>query len=446
MKHILLPGILLMAVIAVTACNVGPSADLSAERSPSFTFSVEELREDFEQFRRIAGRKTAQLYTDRAELEESLREAEEVIEGPMTELEFCRLLAPAVADLRCGHSFISVSAGLEKYLQTKAHFFPLQVRIFGERLVVISDPYKTGIESGTEIVGINGEGTGAIIDTIYGSVPTDGNDTGRLKYDTEKWFASLYYTYIGTPDTFSLEVLRPETETSAIVEVSAVRDASLAKTAQGVMHDTANTPWSVSYEDDYALCTIPTFNYSDRDGYAEFLQNTFSEIKERNLEMLILDLRGNYGGTPFPTVELFKYLIPEPLPFFSDENPFYLNRWKKPVMPAENAFNGDLYVLMDEAGFSMNGFLLSLLKYHDIGTLVGSETSGGYKCSDASRTVTLRNTGLRFRYSTAVFQTAVEGFKAGTGIEPDIYVNRTVADYVNGNDPVLDAALLSAGL
>jgi C-terminal processing protease CtpA/Prc len=47
------------------------------------------------------------------------------------------------------------------------------------------------------------------------------------------------------------------------------------------------------------------------------------------------------------------------------------------------------------------------------------------------------------RYSTAVFQTAVEGFEEGIGIEPDIPVEWTLDDYLEGNDPVVDAAHLS---
>ena len=438
----------LMTVLAVgsTSCRMGTAAVPAEGRNISYQYSTEALKADFDRFRRIIGRKTAQLYTDKEELQKDLREAETGINRPMTELEFYRLLAPIVADLKCGHSFLSVSGNFEKHMREDALFFPAEVRIIDERLFVIADPADTGLEPGMEIVGINGERTEQIINRLYASVPTDGDDTGRLRYDTERWFASFYYTYIGTPEVFSLEVRKPETATIRVIEVPAVRDPVLAKTAQGVMHDTANTPWSVSIEDNYALLSIPTFNYSDKEGYARFLQTSFAKIAEKDLGTLILDLRGNYGGTPFPTVELFRYLIDKPLPFFAKDNPFYLNRWKKPVAKAEDAFNGDLYVLIDEAGFSMNSFLVSLLKYHHIGTLIGAATSGGYKCSDASINTTLRNTGLRLRYSTAVFQTAVEGFEDGIGIEPDIYVQWALAHYLNGDDPVLDAALRSAGI
>jgi len=100
---------------------------------------------------------------------------------------------------------------------------------------------------------------------------------------------------------------------------------------------------------------------------------------------------------------------------------------------------------MDEAGFSMNGFLLSLLKYHGIGTLIGARSSGGFACSDASPLITLRNTGLRLRYSTQAFSVAVEGQEAGIGVEPDLAVEWTLEDYLAKRDPVMAIALEAVG-
>lgn len=407
-------------------------------------YSTAALEEDFRQFRRIMEKKTAGLYTDRAELTRLLDEAEVSIVKPMSELEFYRLLAPVVAELRCGHSFLSVSESMEAFMRKRALYFPLQVRILENRLYVVDDPHGTGVAPGSEIVRINETSADEVISVITANIVTDGNDRGRPRYDTERWFSAMYYSFIDTADEFDLTVQSPAGEGTIELTVPAVRDPSLAKTTKGVMHDTADSPYSVSIENGYALMTVPTFNYSDPKQFKTFLEDSFTELAEKEVDTLILDLRGNYGGTPVPTVELFSYLIDGPIPFFAEENPFYLNKWKKPVEPAPQAFNGRLYVLMDEAGFSMNSFLLSLLEYHRIGTLIGTPSSGGYMCSDASREATLKNTGLRLRYSTQVFKTAVEGQKAGVGIEPDILVEWGLEDYMSGDDPVLTAAVEAA--
>jgi len=89
----------------------------------------------------------------------------------------------------------------------------------------------------------------------------------------------------------------------------------------------------------------------------------------------------------------------------------------------------------------MNSFLLSVLQYNEIGTLVGAPSSGSHACSDASKDAVFRNTGLRVTYSTQVFKTAVENQERGIGLEPDISVDWSFEDYLAGRDPVMEAAL-----
>lgn len=447
MKHRVTVFILIAIIVGITSCGSNNAA-LSEQGKDRLkqVYSTGELNQDFRQFRRIMELKTAGLYTDRDRLRTMLDRAASSIREPMTELEFYRLLAPIVAELRCGHTFLSVSKPMEAYMREEALLFPLTVRFVDDGLFVIDDPHGTGIAPGSEIFSINGTTANEVFRIIASNMSTDGDDRGRPRYDAQRWFAAMYFSYIDTTDSFILEVHPPESTDSIEQTISGVRDASLAKTAQGIMLDTTDTPYSVTFQQQYALLSVPTFSLSRPKQFAEFLSNTFTRIKENRIDTLILDVRGNYGGTPVPTVELFSYLIDKPVPFFAKDNPFYLNRWKKPVEPAPEAFDGDLYVLMDEAGFSMNGFLLSLLDYHGIGTLIGTQSSGGYMCSDASKTATLNTTGLRLRYSTHAFQTAVEGQTPGIGVEPDIRVAWDVENYLEGVDPVLKAALSEAGI
>ncbi len=446
MKQTLTIVFLLMLLLSTACMNVGNKAAAGSDDPLTVQYGTEELREDFSRFRKIMERKTAGLYTDRTELVSMLDEAEAAIDRPMTELQYYRLLVPIVAELRCGHSFLSVSANIERHMKEEALFFPLEVRILENRLFVISDSYDKGIRPGTEILSINGRSSDDIIRSISSNMSTDGRDRGRPRYDTERWFASLYFSFIDTAEHFELELLAPGTETAAQVRLSGVKDSRLAKTAKGVVFDTLDTPPSFSFREEHALLEIPTFSYSKVGEYRNFLAEFFAGLSEKGTDTLIIDLRGNYGGSPAPTAELFGYLIDKPLPFFAKDNPFYLAPWKRATKPEADAFNGNLFLRVDEAGFSMNSFLISLLQYHGIGTLVGSPTSGGPVCSDASKNVKLRNTGLRLRYSTRVFRTAVDGMETGIGIQPDMPVKWTLEDYLEGNDPVLNAALKAAGI
>lgn len=438
MKKVGIILIILSTVMGLISCmNQGDASE---------RYSADQLQKDFGQFRKILEDKTAGLYTDRIALSVALDQAEAEMQDGMTEQEFFRILAPVVTQLRCGHSFLSVSKATEEDMRSRALFFPLDVRFIDDRLFVIADPYGSGATPGTEILSINGRMSSELMRTISSNLTTDGRDRGRPRYDAERWFASMYFRYIDNPESFVLEVLTPGSSSASDLQVLGVRDSSLSKISMGVIFDTADTPLSSLFMKDYALLKIPVFMYSDQNAYKESVASFFSELTTRQTDTLILDLRGNYGGSPAQTVELFKYLINESLPFFAEDNPFYLNKWKKPVEPALEAFSGRLYILMDEACFSMNSFLLSLLQYHGIGTFVGARSSGGFMCSDSSRNAVLSNTGLRLRYSTDIFKTAVEGQEEGIGIEPDMYIEWTIEDYIEGNDPVLSAALTNAGL
>jgi len=421
------------AVLLIFSCTFFPQ-----KGNPLEMYDESVLQEDFYQFRRILEKKAVCLYTDKVKLNTMLDEAEASLTDAMTEEEFYRLLAPLVAELKCGHSFLSVSEAAEEYMKDSGLFFPLEVRILNNNLYVIKDPYNTGIKPGVKILSINGEKAETVIQKILSNMPTDGNDTGRKRYDSEKWFASMYYSFIDTPALFILEVL-DVAGLKTSVTVPGVHDRSLVKTSMGIVHDTVNAPYRLEIKDTYASAAIPSFAYRDLQSYKDDLHLFFSDIKARKIDNLILDVRGNYGGSPEPTIALFAYLIERPTVFFADDNPFYLSKWKKPVKPSEMKFSGNLYVLMDEAGFSMNSFLLSLLKYHKIGILVGAKSAGGYMCSDASMNAVLRNTGIRLLYSTDVFKTAVEGFPTGEGVEPDISIEWTIEDYVSGSDPVMKA-------
>ncbi|MBU0927938.1 MAG: hypothetical protein KKA67_09330 [Spirochaetes bacterium] len=433
-------------ILLASGCRSVGDEPISGRSAVEAVYSVDELKRDFVQFRSIMDNKTARLYTDRDRLRKALNEAEAGLTRPMGELEFYRLLAPLVAELRCGHSFLSVSRGTERFMRDEALLFPLSVRILEDKLFVIRDGYGTGVAPGSELVSVNGRTATDIIRTLVSTVPTDGADRGRPRYDSERWFASMYYAYIDPAESFEVAYVAPGGTGLSEAKLPGARDPALAKTAKGVIFDTLGAPYSMTVHEQYAILRIPVFSYGDSRAYDKFLKDSFVEIAGRNLGTLILDVRGNYGGSPDITAELFKYLIREPTAFFSNDNPFYLARWKRPIAPAPEAFGGRLYVLMDEAGFSMSGFLLSLLKYHGIGTLVGAPSSGGYQCSDASMETTLRETGLRLRYSTQVFGTAVSGQEAGIGVQPDLRVDWTLQDYLGDGDPALAAALRSAGI
>lgn len=443
---------------ALAACAAPVRRDAVAEpAAPSATrlYGTEELARDLSRFRRIVERKAVGIYADRAAMALALDEAEHAVAaGPMDEAAFYRLLAPALAALRCGHSFLDPSPAAEARMRAEGRFFPLTVRSLDGRLYAIADPYGAGVPPGSELISIDGRSAAELFSFIASRLSTDGRDTGQPRYDAERWFAAMLYLFVGEFESFDIEYLPPiargaaEATGRSGVErtvAQAVRDPALAKTPSGIVYGTIGGRPTHSFRDGYAYLKIPIFAAPDQKAYEAYLADFFAELKARGYGSLVLDLRGNYGGSPPPTAALFRYLIDRPLPFFGPGH-LLLMPWRVAQKPNPDRFQGGLYVLMDEAGFSMNGFLLALLKYHGIGTLVGAPSSGGYRCSDSTMSRALPATGICVRFSTAAYEVAVRGMPAGIGVAPDLPVVPSLGDLVSGRDYILEAALNAAGI
>ena len=105
-----------------------------------------------------------------------------------------------------------------------------------------------------------------------------------------------------------------------------------------------------------------------------------------------------------------------------------------------DAFYGKLYLIIDGECKSSTGHLLSLVKYHKWGTIIGEETGSSFYCNDGSVPLLLPNTKLGLNLPNKEFVTAVEGFTKGEPIKPDYEVKQTLKDLIEGKDTALNFA------
>ncbi|HZB14780.1 MAG TPA: S41 family peptidase, partial [Chryseolinea sp.] len=148
----------------------------------------------------------------------------------------------------------------------------------------------------------------------------------------------------------------------------------------------------------------------------------------------------NSGGDPFCAAYLISHLAKTPIPYFSKPYDPYTDL-AKPLSLSINHFSGHLYTLINGVCFSTTGHLCALLKYHNIGEFIGTETGGTYTCNDASQTFRLINTGILIRMPSTTFSVAVEGVPRFKGILPDHVIEPSLEDILNSNDRVKEFAL-----
>jgi hypothetical protein len=81
------------------------------------------------------------------------------------------------------------------------------------------------------------------------------------------------------------------------------------------------------------------------------------------------------------------------------------------------------------------------LRYHGLGTFIGTETGSTYTCNAAVRRFALQNTKISLKIASGSFAAAVEGFSKDRGIIPHHIIERNIDDLKNGVDTVMDYAL-----
>lgn len=152
-----------------------------------------------------------------------------------------------------------------------------------------------------------------------------------------------------------------------------------------------------------------------------FTQDLKKEMESKKYSKVIVDLRNNTGGnyTLFPpTIKMIKEM--------------------------KDKQNFKLYTLISDSTFS-SGVVHAAQLQHDAGAiLVGTPTSGnvyGYGDTDAA---TLSNSHLDIIYSTE-YKELVDGYRADI-LYPDIYIKRTIDDYVKGIDRDVETILNGADI
>jgi len=153
--------------------------------------------------------------------------------------------------------------------------------------------------------------------------------------------------------------------------------------------------------------------------FAEFVRDMFAAVDSNpaDVDRVIIDLRKNGGGNSSVIGPLLQGL-----------------RARKAL-----SSRGRLYTLVGPATFS-SGLLAAVSLRADLKSIIIGETPGEMLNSYGEvRPLTLPHSRLQLVYSTRFFTLTKNA--AGT-FDPDVVVRTTIADWLAGRDPVLDAATI----
>ncbi|KPK82012.1 MAG: hypothetical protein AMS27_14965 [Bacteroides sp. SM23_62_1] len=407
------------------------------------TFTSEQLQDDFKQLRKHLEDNHPKLYrfASKQVLDSMFDYHYKMIDRPMTTQEFYSIITPLIAMVGCAHTSIWSPQGYWDNAPDK--MFPLKLYISQDDRAWMIHQYGAGsqIPPGSEITAINGMPFNQIINKLLLHISSDGYNHSLRIWKLNGNFLYLHALIFGFHDDFDIEFQYYVNRD--VVTLSAVSRDTIFSFNKQEWDETwfdHDLKFSIHEDSKTAIMKIKTFAYyGETKKFKSFLDDSFNKIRKNNINNLILDLRDNDGGDPFCSTPLLAYLEPEPIPYFRERYGRYA-QLADPIPRAENPYEGNLYILINGGGYSTTGHFTSVLKYHNIGTFIGLETGGTYTCNDASKMINLKNTRYYINCPRGSFATAVSGMADDRGIIPDIMVEPSAEDLINGRDPILEVA------
>jgi len=410
-------------------------------------YSIKAMKDDFDQMVRIIKFLHPAMYdyTSKEEFEKFIKESRAKIVKPMKINEFFEIAAPVIAKIGCLHSSLRPPMFYKAFKE--ARFFPMEVHLIKDKLYIIESFNKTySYLKGSEVISINGEPINNIKKRIFNFLSSDWHNTQYKKSAFSVSFYIYYYYLYGSVDNFQIEYeFKNKIETKEIKGLlkSKINEA-YKRYPEHPIYSSEDYSLNFTKDNKIALLNIDHFIYYQKEQiekFYKFIDQSFLEIKNKKTQNLLIDIRGNIGGSPFATFHLLSYLIDKPFQYFNKIH----SKSYKPLFelkkPHKNLFTGKVITLVDASCLSTSGHFISLFKYHKIGKLAGTITGSNFSCTHGESRFALRNTKMLIRMSKERFTTPVKGHKIDEGIIPDIKIDLTLEDLLDKRDIQLEKAL-----
>lgn len=465
------------------------------EKDAGKKISAAEAQADFDVMRQALEEAHTGLYrySSKAAMDQVFARDRARLRGELTKAELMGALSRTVAAVRCGHTGIQPDDGL-RTLAREAKLFPLQVHIEDGKLYALTNELEkdASVRPGMEILEVNGEKAGRILESMYATLSSDGDIATNKRLQTQRNFGIFYWLLIGQPVAFALKV-REQGGTTRSVQLPGLqqgeRKGSQNPVNAGWIEASAKLNWArenlaVRFFEGERVAQIRIGGFFGKD-YPDWMERTFQSLLAKGTQSLIVDLRGNGGGEDLYGAKLVSHLSGKPFRYFeriamktiapsrflsehsmwkggSSElregtvanaaGGYLLRESLHPGLaeqaPAKSVFAGKVIFLIDGGTFSTSADVCAVLHHLQRATFVGEETGGGYQGNNSGMQtmVTLPQSGFRLRLPMYEYWNAVSRkVNARRGTQPDYAVANRLREMLQGEDAQLNLALRLAG-
>lgn len=467
-----------------------------------------EMKQDLQVFLNIRKKANSGLYRYRTQkqIDSIYKWAFRQVRQPMSTLDFYKIILQLTDFEGSCHNYTEPQASLVGYLNRQRGFFPFALKYIEGNMVFNSKTAQ--IPVGSRVMSINGISDKELMQSFYKYITADGfTQTEKLSSSVNRSYGLRYLYEYGIKDSFAICFVAPGSSQQQTVTAPAV--SLEEQKANFILRHSAPVDSVIDYKvqpkysfkmvnPSTGLLNLRIFTMATGADdpafpvYVAFIDSVFQALGNNNVSNLILDIRGNPGGSDptfeqpmmyltdssfkentlaytifdngIPYEEYFwgistaekmdstgkadgKRMLKDYFPGLHNgrnmQNPYY-----NPVYnPKRPGFKGKLYLLIDEDVASAGSHLASLVKaYARNVTIVGVETVGGYYGHNGHMSLIyeLPHSKIKTKFSTVyVVQDAPvkPDQPEGRGIIPDYTVWPAFSDFMQNRDTQMEYVL-----
>ncbi len=369
-------------------------------------------------------------------------------------LDFYLKVEPLLAKLEDGHTDLHIPKDI--YNSQNPYELPYIFTLNIKAPFIICKMVKANlsplIPANAEIISINDISASKIVNDII-NLNTGENPAFRAEYGANNfsfYLENLYKT------NGNYKVKYKYQRQIRTVQVKGVKRNDLLEMLKRDDLNGAKNNDKQSHFDFEIVNNIAVINFRqfDWNGFRKFADTSFSEIKNRNISDLIINLTDNGGGDSDVGDEFLQYILNKPfkqynkvvvknsrlykirlkknmgskkpnkeeMEFINQKDgsidTFYMDNNKLNDNPLR--FNGKVYLLVNSQTYSSASDFAQCFKYYKRGLVIGEETGGLIKSFGDIVTTHLPNSDLRLTISSTLYYNVGADERSFSGVIPDV--------------------------
>lgn len=440
--------------------------------------SIKKAKEDFQVLKHVLEEASTSLYryTSKTKIDSLFKTFVKDGADSISYFEFTKNIALLFSEIGCMHSGWGHSPAYKTFRTTHIKFLPFEFIILNHELYILKNfSLEETIKPGTKVFEINQKPAKELIKELTRFMVSDSHNPAIKEKAVSDFFPMAYSNFIGKPDTFELKIItKGRAEKINIKALHKHEINSLKKTKYPHLKEADQKPLrlKIREKENLAIYEITSFNNDFiqhfNQNFIDFTDSVFKQMEKQDLENLVIDIRGNFGGWTANGKHLFSYFIEDSLPYiesvyakktegfsfekimtstseYSDtmkiKNGYWTDYINLMAYPKPNNFKGKTVVLIDENSKSCSSIFSSLMKEHKKATFVGSQV-GGAQCGSNGMTLSIKlpHSQVGITFSTALYKSAVKN-PSKKGVLPDYSIKADLPAVLENRDTVFNFAL-----